>query len=85
MQPPITRTTAPYWSGDSVSPRNQWANRMVSAGYAADSVPTMVIGPAMIDRKYMIQPAPSRRYASTPMASTWRPSAANTAVWGFAK
>src|ERR1700723_1939455 len=58
-QPPITRPTAAYCIAPNCSPRKIRANRTVRAGYAADRVPTMVIGPAMIDSKYRIQPVPS--------------------------
>src|SRR5580692_10368975 len=73
-QPPITSDTAAYCVAPNSSPRKIRANTTVSAGYAADSVPTMVIGPAMIDSKYRIQPVPSMTYARTPSSRKARPS-----------
>jgi len=47
----------------------------VSAGYAADSVPTMVIGPAMIDSKYRIQPVAVDNVGENTELEEARPSA----------
>ena len=45
MQPPITSPTPMYCQEESCSCSNRRANRTVSAGYAALSVPTIPIGP----------------------------------------
>src|SRR5579862_8809427 len=77
MQPAMTKVTAKYCKGASSSRRKTRANTMVSAGYAADNVPTMATGPSTIDWKYKIHAAPSKRYASTPKARKLKPLAAS--------
>src|SRR5579863_8884193 len=76
-QPPMTSVTPRYCKGASSSRRNTRANTTVSAGYAADNVPTMATGPSTIDWKCKIHAAPSKRYASTPKVKKPKPLAAS--------